>query len=47
MKITVRPVYDTRRRSLRQQWGIYSGDVLTVITTRYPSRLMRDLRAAS
>jgi hypothetical protein len=41
--ITVRPVYDTRRRSLRQMFGIYANGVLTVITTRYPSKLMRDL----
>lgn len=42
--ITVRPVYDYR--SLRgYAWGIYAGDVLTVVTPRYPSRLMRELRA--
>ena len=41
--ITVRPVYDTRRRSLRQQWGVFANGVLTVITLRYPSDLMREL----
>lgn len=40
--ITVRPVYEGRR-SLRQKFGIFAGNVLTVITTRYPSQLMRDL----
>jgi hypothetical protein len=41
--ITVRPVYECRRRSLRQMWGIYADQVLTVVTLRYPSKLMRDL----
>lgn len=41
--ITVRPVYDCRRRSLRQQWGVFANGVLTAITLRYPSQLMRDL----
>ncbi len=40
--ITVRPVYDGRR-SLRQQWGVFANGVLTAITLRYPSKLMRDL----
>lgn len=42
--ITCRPIYEGRR-SLRQKFGIYAGSVLTVITTRYPSQLMRDLLA--
>lgn len=41
--ITVRPVYNCRRRSLRQMWGVFANGVLTVITTRYPSKLMHDL----
>jgi hypothetical protein len=41
--ITARPVYECRRRSLRQMWGIYAGKVLTVVTLRYPSKLMHDL----
>lgn len=40
--ITVRPVYDGRR-SLRQKFGIYAGKALTVVTTGYPSKLMREL----
>lgn len=40
--ITVRPVYEGRR-SLRQKFGVFANGVLTVITTRYPSKLMRDL----
>lgn len=45
-RITCRPIYDTRRRSLRGQvWGVFAGDVLTVITTRYPSHLMREMQA--
>jgi hypothetical protein len=44
--ITVRPVYDCHLRSLRSQlWGIYAAGVLTIVTCRYPSRLMRDLRS--
>lgn len=39
--IKVRPVYNCHRRSLRQMWGIYAGSMLTVITCRYPSKLMR------
>lgn len=40
--ITVRPVYC--RRSLRgYTWGVFIGDVLTVITCRYPSKLMQEL----
>lgn len=42
-RIVVRPVYDTRRRSLHQMFGIYANGVLTVITCRYPSKLMREL----
>lgn len=42
--ITVRPVYEGRR-SLRQKFGIFANGWLTVITTRYPSQLMRDLLA--
>lgn len=43
--ITVRPVYDCRRRSLRQMFGIYAGTTLTVITCGYPSKLMRELQS--
>lgn len=42
--ITVRPVYNGRR-SLRHKFGIFAHGVLTVITNRYPSQLMRDLLA--
>ena len=42
--ITCKPVYEGRR-SLRQKFGVFAGNVLTVITTRYPSQLMRDLLA--
>ena len=44
-QITVRPVYDSRRRSLRQMFGIYANGVLTVITCRYPSKLMKEIVA--
>lgn len=46
--ITVRPVYDYRSHRgslLNQWWGIYAGGVLTALTRRYPSRLMRELAA--
>lgn len=43
-RITCRPIYDSRRRSIRGQvWGVFAGDVLTAITVRYPSQLMREL----
>lgn len=45
MSITVRPVYECRRRSLRQLWGVFASGVLTVITCRYPSQLMAELVA--
>jgi hypothetical protein len=41
--ITARPVYEHHRRSLRQMWGVFAHGVLTVITLRYPSKLMQDL----
>ncbi len=43
-RITCRPLYDYR--SLRgYTFGIYAGDVLTVVTCRYPSKLMREIKA--
>lgn len=45
-RVSVRPVYNCRLRSLRgYDWGVFAGDECVAIFPKYPTKLMREIRA--
>jgi hypothetical protein len=43
-RITIKPIYDAKRTSLRRQlFGVYAGDVLVLISTTYPAWATKEI----